>query len=230
MVARVGLMTRAPWPGLSMTRLAAVIGARQAAEFARAVLLDVSEPLAASDEWQTTLFVEPPSATGELAALTGITDVVPQEPGRIGARMSGVVSTLRGRGSGAVIVVGSDIALLGPTQIDAALRELGANDIVFGPARDGGYYLLALADGFGADLAPLFDDAAIPWSTDAVLSASFAVAEAEGWRVGTVELLTDVDTAADIVSLRAELNAEPDRARARRTREFLARLEEEGLG
>ncbi len=223
-------MTRAPRPGQGKTRLAAVIGAEPAADFARAVLLDVSEALAGSNPWQTTLFVEPPSATSELAALTGIADVVPQESGSIGARMSHVISTLGGRGSGAVVVVGSDIPGLGPSQIDAALRALVSNDLVFGPARDGGYYLLGVADGFGAELAPLFADAAIPWSTDAVLSASVAVAEARGWRVGRVEPLTDVDTAADIGSLRAELNMEPDRARARRTREFLVWLEEEGLG
>ena len=78
------------------------------------------------------------------------------------------------------------------------------------------------------DLTPLFDDAAILWSTSAVLSASIAVAEANGWRVGLIEPLTDVDTAADIANLRAELTVEPDRGRARRTRAILDRLAEEG--
>lgn len=146
----------------------------------------------------------------------------------VGCRFN-VARARRGRGAGAVVVVGSDIPALGPSQIDAALRALTSNDLVFGPARDGGYYLLGAADGFAAEFLPLFDDAAIPWSTDAVLSASLAVAAAERWRVGTIEPLTDVDTAADIGSLRAELDMEPDRARARRMREFLARLEEEGL-
>ena len=115
---RVGLMTRAPRPGQSKTRLAAVIGVELAADFARAVLLDVSDALAASEDWQMTLFVEPASAANELAA---VADTVPQEPGSIGARMHGVVTMLRGRGSGAVVVVGSDIPLLGPPQIAAAL-------------------------------------------------------------------------------------------------------------
>ena len=207
---RVGLMTRAPRPGQSKTRLAAVIGVELAADFARAVLLDVSDALAASEDWQMTLFVEPASAANELAALTAVADTVPQEPGSIGARMHGVVTMLRGRGSGAVVVVGSDIPLLGPPQIAAALRALSANDLVFGPARDGGYYLLAVAAEFAMDLTPLFDDAAILWSTSAVLSASIAVAEANGWRVGLIEPLTDVDTAADIANLRAELTAEPE--------------------
>ena len=141
-----------------------------------------------------------------------------------------VCRVLSQRCAGAIVVVDSDIPALGPSQIDAALRALASNELVFGPALDGGYSLLSVADGFGAELPPLFDDAAIPWSTDAALSTSLAVAAAEGWRVGTVETLTDVDTAADIGSLRAELNLKPDRARARRTREFLARLEEEELG
>jgi rSAM/selenodomain-associated transferase 2 len=68
-------------------------------------------------------------------------------------------------------------------------------DAVIGPARDGGYYLLALRRPAPA----LFRD--IPWSTERVLEGSLARAESEGLRVRTLPALPDVDRLEDLTHL-----------------------------
>src|SRR5690606_4157743 len=43
-----------------------------------------------------------------------------------------------------IIIIGSDIHELKPEHIEQAFKKLDTHDIVIGPAKDGGYYLLGL--------------------------------------------------------------------------------------
>ena len=105
------------------------------------------------------------------------------------------------------MLVGTDIPSLGAAQVEAALDALAAgSDAVFGPAADGGYYLLALRrlrdDREGALFSP-----AIPWGGPGVLARSEAAAAAEGLRSARIETLRDIDTAADLEDLRLRIGA-----------------------
>ncbi|MEE8422641.1 MAG: TIGR04282 family arsenosugar biosynthesis glycosyltransferase, partial [Dehalococcoidia bacterium] len=142
----VALMSRAPRTGATKSRLAEAVGAEAAAALARAFLLDAAEAVRAGD-WHAAVFVEPAEAVEEVAALTGIEDARPQAAGDLGGRMLAAVDELAGDGYGPVIVVGSDIPMMSAQHIEEAFAALGALDgcdIVFGPAEDGGYYLVAM--------------------------------------------------------------------------------------
>jgi glycosyltransferase A (GT-A) superfamily protein (DUF2064 family) len=73
-----------------------------------------------------------------------------------------------------------------------ALDALREHDVAVGPARDGGYYLLALRSPQPALLSD------IAWSTAAVLPATLARAAALGLRVLRLPPLRDLDTLADL--------------------------------
>ncbi|PZC49558.1 MAG: hypothetical protein DK306_000574 [Chloroflexi bacterium] len=206
----LGILTRAPHPGTTKTRLARVIGNDAAAALATAMLQDTVQALHSHD-WRTALFVEPGPALDAVRTLTGHPDALPQTAGDIGRRMQSAAATLFDDEHRPVVLVGTDIPALRATAIHDALRALAHNDadVVFGPAHDGGYYLIGLNQLRPGREARLFHHT-IAWSTDHVLARSEAVAAAAGLRAVRIETLTDIDTAADLADLRARLNTPGD--------------------
>jgi glycosyltransferase A (GT-A) superfamily protein (DUF2064 family) len=88
--------------------------------------------------------------------------------------------------------------------IETAFGRLDRADAVFGPAADGGYYLV----GMKRPIGELFE--AIPWSTDATLSTTLARATAAALEVALLDERRDIDTAEDWRRWQsARRNAEP---------------------
>ena len=204
----VGILTRAPAPGRTKTRLAHTIGDAAAVALVTAMLRDTVEAIAAGP-WRTVVFVEPAGAADAVRALTGHDDVLPQAPGDIGARMRAAAAALFATGRGPVVLVGTDIPALGAAQVEAALGALRgrpAADVVFGPAADGGYYLVGLRRLRDDREGALFDPS-IPWGGPDVLARSQAAAAVAGLRSARVETLHDIDTAADLVDLQLRIAA-----------------------
>jgi len=103
----------------------------------------------------------------------------------------------------AVVVVGTDCPQLGATQVTAALDALAAGaDVVFGPAHDGGYYLVALAPTTPA--APVFALPPGAWGGPQVLALSRTAADGAGLRVALLDVEHDLDTPADAARARAD--------------------------
>ena len=194
----VALMTRAPRPGETKSRLAAVLGEQAAADLARAFLLDAADTVRGGD-WHASLFVEPAEAVDELAALTGIEDVRPQAGSDLGARMFGALEALAADGYGPLIITGTDIPTMGVQQLRDALDALRESDVVFGPAEDGGYYLA----GMHRPQRSLFG-AGIEWGGAEVLAASERLAADAGLSLARLGTERDIDTVADLDWLRRQ--------------------------
>ena len=199
--AAVGILTRRPEPGVSKTRLAAAIGQEAAADVARAMLLDVAEPVRAAELWHPVVFVTPAEAVSDLAALTAIADARAQVTGDIGLRMLGAALELERDGFEPLILVGSDLPLLSVGLIRHALRALRRADVVFSPARDGGYSLIGMRRAYPA----LLDAHELQWGGPRVLDDSLRLARAAGLSHATIAPLDDIDTVEDLVVLRAEI-------------------------
>lgn len=90
-----------------------------------------------------------------------------------------------------VCIIGTDCAALTSDIIDEAFRALETHDFVFGPANDGGYYLM----GMKRYVPDLFED--MKWSTSTVLSTSIARTKAAGYSHVLLQELVDVDTVED---------------------------------
>ncbi len=90
-----------------------------------------------------------------------------------------------------VVVIGTDCAELTTEILDEAFEELDRNEVVIGPAVDGGYYLL----GMKKFVSELFID--IPWSTSEVLGTTIARIQELGHTYLLLKELNDVDTIED---------------------------------
>jgi rSAM/selenodomain-associated transferase 2/rSAM/selenodomain-associated transferase 1 len=90
------------------------------------------------------------------------------------------------------IIIGTDVPDLSGDIIDDAVRQLDTNDIVIGPASDGGYYLI----GMNRFYPELFDG--IPWSTGEVLNATINKMQQVGLRYHQMSVLSDIDTIEDL--------------------------------
>jgi hypothetical protein len=98
---------------------------------------------------------------------------------------------------GATVIVGSDIPGISPDIIQQAFEGLQKNDLVLGPALDGGYYLIGMKKTIPAETYPrLFDG--INWGTGEVLSQTLQTARESGLRFVLLESLTDVDRPVDL--------------------------------
>ena len=92
-----------------------------------------------------------------------------------------------------IAAIGTDCVELECSLIQKAWQKLSGDcDLVFGPTRDGGYYLVAMNK---VESCVIFDE--IPWSSASTLAVSLARAEQAGYRVSLLEKLSDVDTIAD---------------------------------
>lgn len=220
----VGIMCKPPRPGLTKTRLAAVVGATAAARLSAAFLADVAAAVEASQNEGTVgwgLYM-PRDAEAELRALLPSSfRFAPQ----LGADFSSVVhravaDLLAEHPSGAMLI-NSDSPTLSAHHITEAARRLRdpGDKLVIGPARDGGYYLI------GLNIAhwPLFEG--IPWSTPVVLEETLRRAERIGLPVVRLPEWYDVDDAESLGWLREELSG----AEANVGRHTRAVLDELGL-
>jgi rSAM/selenodomain-associated transferase 1 len=89
-------------------------------------------------------------------------------------------------------LVGADIPGLSAGIIKNSFDVLSDKDIVYGPAEDGGYYLV----GMRRLVKEIFQN--VPWSSEVTLKKSLEQADRYGYTVGFTQMLSDIDTIEDI--------------------------------
>jgi rSAM/selenodomain-associated transferase 1 len=182
------IMLKEPRAGRVKTRLGQDIGMVGAAWWFRhqvaRLLRRIEDP-----RWQVVLAVAPDRAvTGR--AWPARFQKVPQGPGNLGDRMA---RQLRDMPPGPVCVIGGDIPGVTRAHVARAFAALGSHEAVFGPAPDGGYWLVGLKRARALS-AGVF--AGVRWSTEHALSDS--IASMSGLSVALVDELQDVDRAQDL--------------------------------
>ncbi len=184
------VFARTPRLGAVKRRLAAEMGDRAALRFHVATLARTLRTLAADRRFATVLAVTPDHAA---ARWPGSAPRIPQGRGDLGARMHRAFRRFRTR---RVVLVGSDIPGLGPSDVAAAFRALGRADAVFGPAEDGGYWLVGMGT-----RRPARPFAGVRWSSEHALADTLANFRRR--RVALLRTMRDVDTAADLHAARS---------------------------
>jgi rSAM/selenodomain-associated transferase 1 len=177
------IFARLPRLGTGKRRLARDIGPTQALRFQRTMLALTLRRLAGDSRWITYIAITP-DRSGPWFLKT-----VPQGSGGLGQRMARVA---RGLPPGPVVIVGCDIPDMTAGHVARAFHELGRCDAVFGPATDGGYWLVGLSR------RPRFIDpfVCVRWSTRHALSDTLA--NLSNRSVALIEILSDVDDGADL--------------------------------
>jgi uncharacterized protein len=183
------IFLRAPRLGCVKSRLARGIGALAALRFYRVTIERLLRRLGRDRRWRCYLAVTPDRESARWHARGAGLRPRAQGRGDLGARMARVFRDLP-RGPAAII--GSDIPAIAPAHIAAAFKALGAHDAVFGPAADGGYWLVGLRR--RPRLPPrLFDG--VRWSSADALRDTLAGLPRR-FAVAFLETLEDVDDAA----------------------------------
>ncbi len=188
------MFARAPVLGATKTRLAAAIGDAPARQFHREMVERTVRALA-DPRWDVVLAVTPDRWARHGRFWPPGMPRAAQGPGDLGRRMARALAPARL--DAPVAVVGTDIPALTAGHLHRAFAALATHDTVFGPATDGGYWLVALRDGRLA--SGLF--VGVRWSSPHALADTLAnVPKAR--RVAFADALDDVDDGAAYASCR----------------------------
>ena len=189
------VFARAPQLGRVKTRLASVVGDEAALSIYRGLAEQVMQQVCGDAEFVVTVACAPDSSVDDvrewLGAHAGGRHVEGQGTGDLGARMHGAMLRHFGRGARKVVIIGTDCPAVNAQVVRSAMEALDHADVVFGPALDGGYYLVGAA----MPVPQLFTD--VPWSAANTLEVSLDRAARSGLRVQLLSLLADIDTAED---------------------------------
>ena len=194
------VFARFPRPGLVKTRLAKALGDAGAAELYDAFLQDLVRRFA-HVPYRVRWRVAPPQ--GSFASHFGLdpTSCVEQKGRDLGQRMHHAFAEELAEAPGRCVLIGSDTPHLPLARIDAAFAALEEADLVLGPARDGGYYLIGMREAYDVF-------SSITWSTELVLSETERRACSLDLRVEYIEEDFDVDESRDLAALRLHLEGD----------------------
>ena len=181
------LFVRAPLLGAGKRRLAHQIGDIAALRFERLMVARLLRRLATDRRWRLRIAVTPDKARRRAVRWHRAVGAVGQGGGDIGIRMR---RALRACPPGPAVLVGADIPGLAARHIWAAFRQLDAYDLVFGPAEDGGFWLVGARH--PRYLPPLFEG--VRWSSPFALADALAGLPRR-ITVGFADRLEDVDDA-----------------------------------
>ncbi|MDE0173367.1 MAG: TIGR04282 family arsenosugar biosynthesis glycosyltransferase [Defluviicoccus sp.] len=196
---RLYVFVRAPALGAVKRRLAAGVGAVEALRFYRAATESLLRRVGRDPRWETVLAVTPDTAARGVSPWPAGFARTGQGGGDLGARMGRI---LAGDPTVPVAIVGSDIPELGARHVESAFVALRNADLVFGPAADGGYWLVGRRP--GAATRGLFDG--VRWSSPHALADTRANVPPRR-KVALLETLEDVDDAEAYASWRVRRNA-----------------------
>jgi uncharacterized protein len=179
------LFVRAPALGHGKRRLAKDVGELAAVRFERLMIARLLRRMAGDRRWDLRIAVTPDRARRHARHWRRGIEIFPQGRGDLGRRMRRAIAAPP---PGPVVLVGSDIPALGSQHIALAFRRLDTHDLVFGPATDGGFWLVGARR--RPRLTPLFGK--VRWSSTDALADTLAGLTGS-LTVGFVETLEDVD-------------------------------------
>ena len=231
----LAVMAKAPRPGKVKTRLAPPLTLDQSAAINICFLQDTTENIAAVAASGHAAGVISYTPIGDEALFDNLLPVefvlIPQRGEGFGERLLATAEDLLACGYGSLCLIDSDSPTVPALAFERAVAELArpGDRVVLGPAHDGGYYLIGLKRAH----PELFAD--ITWSTGTVFAETIAAAKAANLEAVTLPLWYDVDDAATLDVLTAELlyDTPPPFTTipgypAEHTRGFLRKLSQEG--
>lgn len=194
------IFTRYPAAGRTKTRLIPALGPEGAAALQRRMterIVSQVRRLAAT----RPLKVEIRYAGGDDSLmrswLGSDLKYVQQVDGGLDRRMEVALSEALADGAESAVILGTDVPDISTAILDQAFDSLSGADVVFGPAADGGYYLVGVKQKAQARALPgLFEG--IPWGSETVLALSLEKAAEGGLSVALLPQLADVDRPEDL--------------------------------
>lgn len=204
----LAIFARAPIVGKVKTRLAQTIGNERATQLYCAMLQDVFARAQQACEssrsgFEIVVFHWPAdafeTANGSLRPFwSGARQA--QSEGDLGAKLGECFAVLWRAGWRKIVVIGSDAPDLPPQFLVQAFEKLKSCDLVFGPAHDGGFYLMGASCEVSARF---FGD--VRWSDAETLNDVLRNAQACGLSYELLAPWRDVDDESDLRALESRL-------------------------
>lgn len=212
-------MAKRPVPGRTKTRLCPPFSPEAAALIYECFLQDTLDIARSIPEVTRFIAGTPSCQEAYFRQLAADFALMPQVGDSLSERLDGVLTSCSNAGFAQVIAINSDSPTLPGQHIRQAFAQLdqAQTDVVFGPATDGGYYLIGWKQPNGRLVRQ------VEMSTQQVLEDSLRIARKEALNVVLVPTWYDVDDAGDLPRLRADLATSP--AAGKHTRQFLERVE-----
>lgn len=180
------VMVKQPRPGRVKTRLGRDIGMIPATWWYRHQVKHLLRRLR-DPRWQIVLAVAPDVEGMTSRVWPADLPRVPQGRGDLGHRMPRLLNAIHGD----TCLIGSDVPGITRANVARAFAKLGSHQAVFGPAPDGGYWLIGTKAGL---TLPVLQP--VRWSTEHALSDTLAVLY--GRQIALADTLSDVDTGKDL--------------------------------
>ena len=188
------IIARAPEAGRVKTRLAADIGVSAALAVYRQLLGIVAQ---VQSGWAGPVLL---TSTGAADAWIGTgLEHLPrraQADGGLGCRIAAALQWGLAHRDRA-IAIGTDCPGLTTAHLSRLAAAVPHAPVAFGPAADGGYWGVAVAD---PAAIPIFADDALPWSTPGILRASRQRLAEAGFSSAITDTLADCDDADDLAA------------------------------
>lgn len=129
---------------------------------------------------------------------TGLPYFLSSEKNQIGAtfgeRFTNAIESIYNRGFEAVVTIGNDTPHLQTKHILTAVHQLKQNDIVLGPSKDGGFYLMGLKQSYFNNETFL----KLPWQTSRLQRSISRLVSSNHINLSYLETLSDIDSVSDI--------------------------------
>lgn len=184
------VFVRNPVKGKVKTRLASTLGNEKAFEI-YLKLLEHTRKLAIQSNVDCSVFCDETPALNSDWNNLGFY-ITSQRGDDLGERMTNAFKEVFEEGADSMIIIGSDCPGLTADIIDTVFEKLREFDLVLGPAKDGGYYLL----GMNRPYFQLFEN--INWSTSTVLTETKISATELGLNYIELQTLSDIDEEGDL--------------------------------
>jgi rSAM/selenodomain-associated transferase 1 len=188
-VTTLAVIAKAPVPGRVKTRLCPPCTPEQAAFLAEASLRDTLAAMASVAGARRVVILD-----GAPGGWLADEDVVAQRGAALDERLAAAFADL----GGPTLIVGMDTPQVTAGLLRRALAALDRDGAVLGPASDGGYWCIGLAE---PDARLLLG---VPMSEPRTLRAQRRRLRAFGVRFGEVDELRDVDTIDDARAVAAQ--------------------------
>jgi len=184
------VFSKNPVAGWVKTRLAASIGDTEALRIYEQLRELTKQATAGTDATKAIAYSDFIPNTDLL--LTPDTEAWLQQGSDLGKRMHRAFVQGFSLGFSRIALIGTDCPEITPLILDLAFTKLETSDVVLGPARDGGFYLVGLKQPF----PELFLDRT--WSTSSVLNDSQRIVSEHGKSCDLLPALSDIDTIDDL--------------------------------
>jgi rSAM/selenodomain-associated transferase 1 len=110
----------------------------------------------------------------------------------LGVKMMNAIRLVFEDGNEKAVLIGTDVPEITDVILNDAFQKLSEHDVVLGPAKDGGYYLI----GMNENLPSLFEN--MKWSNEKVLSITLERISSMNKSNYLLEELIDIDTEEDL--------------------------------